>query len=91
MDIKPIGERVLIKPIKTQEKTPGGIYIPEEAKEDKKQGIVVELGKFKDGKELPLQKGDKILYGGYSSEEFEVNEQKFLIIDFKDILAIIQN
>ncbi len=88
MKIKPIGERVLIKPIKTEEKTEGGIYIPEEAKEEKKQAVVEEVGKTKDGKDLPLKKGDKVLYGGYSSDEFEINNEKYLIIDFKDILAI---
>ena len=91
MKIKLLGERVLIKPIKIGEKTEGGIYIPEEAKKEKKQAIVEEIGKTKDGKELPLKKGDKILYGGYSSDEFEINNEKYLIIDFKDILAIIED
>lgn len=78
---------MLIKPIKAKEKTAGGIYIPEEAKEEKKEAIVEDIGTFKDGKQIPLKKGDKILYGGYSSDEFEINNEKFLIIDFKDILA----
>ncbi len=90
MKIKPIGERVLIKPVKAEEKTAGGIYIPEEAKEEKKEAVVEEVGMFKDGKELPLKKGDKVLYGGYSSDEFEVNNEKYLIIDFKDILAVVE-
>jgi chaperonin GroES len=91
MKIKPVGERVLIKPIKAEEKTAGGIYIPEEAKEEKKQAIVEEVGKTKDGKELPLKRGDKVLYGGYSSDEFKINNEKYLIIDFKDILAIMED
>ncbi len=91
MKIKPIGERVLIKPVKAEEKTEGGIYIPEEAKEEKKQAVVEEIGKTKDGKDLPLKKGDKILYGGYSSDEFEINNEKYFIIDFKDILAIMED
>ncbi len=91
MKIKPIGERVLIKPIEAEEKTAGGIYIPEEAKEEKKEAIVVEVGNFKDGKELPLKKGEKILYGGYSSDEFEFEGEKYLIIDFKDVLAKIED
>jgi len=90
MKIKPIGERVLIKPIKAEEKTVGGIYIPEEAKEEKKYAVVEEVGKTKDGKDLPLRKGEKVLYGGYSSDEFEINNEKYLIIDFKDILAIME-
>ncbi len=91
MRIKPLGERVLIKPVKAEEKTAGGIYIPDEAKEEKKQAIVEEVGKTKDGKDLPLKKGDKVLYGGYSSDELEINGEKHLIIDFKDILAIMED
>ena len=87
MNIKPLGERVLLKQKEKQEKTAWGIYIPDAAKEEKKEGVVVAVGTFKDGKELPLQKGDTIIYGGYSSEEFEVNGEKFLLIEFKDILA----
>lgn len=90
MKIKPLGERLLIKPVKVEEKTAGGIYIPEEAKKEKKQAIVEEVGKTKDGKDLPLKKGDKVLYGGYSSDELEINGEKYLIIDFKDILAIME-
>ena len=90
MKIKPNGERILIKTIKAEEKTAGGIYIPEEAKEEKKQAVVEEVGKTKDVKDLPLKKGDKILYGGYSSDEFEINNEKCLIIDFKDILAVME-
>jgi len=89
MNVKPIGERVLVRSIKAEEKTKGGIYIPEEAREDKKQAIVEEVGILKEGT-MPLKKGDKILYGGYSSDEFMVDGQKFLIIDFKDILARIE-
>ena len=87
MDIKPLGERVLIMPKKSAEKTKGGIYIPESAKEEKKEGTVVAVGERKDGKPLPLKKGDRIIYGGYSSDEFEIDGEKLLILDFKDILA----
>lgn len=87
MNIQPIGERVLLQPIKQEEKTAGGIYIPESAREEKKKGVVVAAGTAKDGKPLPLQKGDRILYGGYSSEEFEFEGKEYLIVEFKDILA----
>lgn len=87
MSLKPIGERVLLKPLKYEEKTKTGIYLPKEATKDKKEGEVVDVGTDKDGKSLPLKVGDKVLYGGYSSEEFEYNGHTFLIIDFKDILA----
>lgn len=87
MDIQPIGERVLIKPKEEKDVTEGGIYIPEEAKEDKKEGEVLAVGKYKDGKDLPLKKGDRILYGGYSNEEFEIEEKKYIVLEFKDVLA----
>ncbi len=89
MHIKPLGKRVLIKPVKEEERTSGGIYIPETAKEKKKQGIVQELGSI-DEKELPIKKGDTILYTVYSSEELEIKGEKYLIIDSKDIIAKIE-
>lgn len=90
MEIQPMGERVLIKQRKKEEKTTGGIYIPETAKEERKEGEVVAVGQYKEGKELPLKPGDKIIYGGYSSEEIEINGEKHLFIDFKDVLAKIK-
>jgi len=86
MKLIPIGERVVLKPIKAEEKTKSGIYLPKGA-EEKKQGIVEAVGTNKDGKFLPLNKGEKVIYGGYSSEEIEVNNEKYLIIEFKDIVA----
>ena len=90
MNFKPIGERVLIKLAKKEEKTKGGLYIPDTAKEEKKEGEVVAAGQFKDGKELPLKKGDRVLYGGYSSEDFEKDGEKYVFVEFKDILAKIE-
>ena len=86
MTIKPIGKRILIKPIKEEERTKGGIYIPETAKEKKMQGIVVEVGTI-DDKEFPIIKGDIILYAGYSSEELEMDGEKYLILESKDVVA----
>jgi len=86
MRIKPIGKRILIKPVKEEERTKGGIYIPETAKEKKKQGIVVEVGTVED-KEFPIIKGDVILYTGYSSEELELEGEKYLILESKDVVA----
>ena len=86
--IKPIGERILIKPIESEERTKGGIYIPESAKENKKQGEIIETGKKAD--ELGLKKGDRIIYGGYSHEEIEINGDKFIILELKDVLAKVE-
>ncbi len=87
MNIKPIGERVLIKPMKEEEKTAGGIYIPETAKEKKKQGVVVEIGTTSDDNEMPVQKGDLILYTGYDTEELEMDGEEYIIINVSDIIA----
>ncbi|RLI98236.1 MAG: co-chaperone GroES [Candidatus Aenigmatarchaeota archaeon] len=87
MKIEPIGERVLIKHHEKEEKTSGGIYIPESAADNRKEGKVVAVGRFKDGKALPLKPGDRIIYGGYSSEEIEIDGEKHIMLDFKDVLA----
>ena len=80
----------MIKLAKKEEKTKGGLFIPDTAKEEKKEGEVVAAGQFKDGKELPLKKGDRVLYGGYSSEDFEKDGEKYVFVEFKDILAKIE-
>lgn len=90
MIIRPIGERVLIKSIKKAEVTDSGIYIPDSAQEDKKEGIVVAVGTFEDGKELPLKAGDHILYGGYKADEIDLDGETHMFIDFKDVLAVVE-
>jgi len=89
MKVKPIGERVVLKPVEKEERTSSGIYLPKS--EDEKEGIVVEIGTMKDGSLIPLQKGDKVIYSGYSNEEIEIDNEKFLIVEFKDILAKIED
>lgn len=90
MRVIPIGERVLIRPLESEERTASGIYLPK-SEDKKKQGEVVEVGTDKDGKPLPLKKGEKIMYGGYSSEEFEHGKDKFIVVDFKDIIARLED
>jgi len=88
MRLTPLGERVVLKPIEGEEKTKSGIYLPKS--EEKKEGIVVEVGMMKDGRLIPLKRGDRVIYGGFSSEEFEIEGEKHLIIEYKDILARIE-
>ena len=90
MIIRPIGERVLIKSVRKAEVTESGIYIPDSAQEEKKEGIVVAVGTFEDGKELPLKPGDHVLYGGYRSDEIDVDGELHMFIDFKDVLAVVE-
>ena len=90
MRVLPFGERVLLKIEKQkEEKTKGGIYLPK-SDEDKKEGIVVAIGKDKDGKDLPLKIGERVLYSGYSNEDIEINGEKHVIVEFKDIVAKIE-
>jgi chaperonin GroES len=90
MKIVPIGERVLIKPIKKEEVTKSGIYIPESARETRKEGTVIAAGRRDDGSDLPLKPGDHVLYGGYSSDTFEIDSETYVFVPFKDILAKIE-
>jgi chaperonin GroES len=87
--IRPIGERVLLKHQEKEKVTKGGIYIPESARQEKKEGIVISVGTFEDGKELPLKKGDHVIYGGYQSDEIEIDGENYVFVDFKDILATV--
>ena len=87
MEIKPLGERVLLEPVEKETKTAGGIYLPEESKPERKEGLVLAVGTTKEGKDLPLQKGDRVLYGGYSHEDIEIDNKKYILVEFKDIMA----
>lgn len=95
MDIQPLGDRVLVKPLEKEEKTKGGIVLPDTAKEKPQEGKVVAVGKGRvseDGKLIPLEvkKGDKILFGKYSGTEVKVGEEEHLIMKEEDILGIIK-
>jgi len=89
MKVIPVGSRVLLKPIKGESKTKSGLYLPKQ--EDKKEGIVESVGTLKDSVKIPLEKGNHVMYGGYSNEEIEFNGEKFIMVDFKDIIAKIEH
>jgi len=90
MKITPLGERVLIQQIsQTEERTKSGLYIPK-SNEEKKEGIVVSVGTLNNSQPIPLKQGDKVIYGGYSSEEIELEGKKHLIVELKDIVAKIE-
>ena len=95
MAIKPLGERVLVKPLESEEKTAGGIILPDTAKEKPQKGEVIAVGKGKlleDGavKALEVKQGDKVLYGKYSGSEISHDGQDYLILKEEEILAIIK-
>ena len=94
MNFTPLHELVAIKPIDQEEKTVGGIIIPDTAKEKPMQGKVIAVGKGakdKDGKLIPLdvKVGDKVLYGNWGGTEVKVNGQEFIIMKETDIMGII--
>jgi chaperonin GroES len=92
--IQPLGDRVLIKPLEAEEKTKGGIILPDTAKEKQQEGKVMAVGKgrVEDGKTIALEVkvGDKVLYGKYSGTEIKVDGEEMLIVKEEDILAIVK-
>ncbi len=95
MSIQPLGDRVLVKRLEAEEKTKGGIVLPDTAKEKPQKGEVVAVGKGKvleSGKveSLEVKKGDKVLFGKYSGSEITLNDQEHLILKEEDILAILK-
>ncbi len=89
MNIKPLADRVLIKPAAAEEKTVGGIIIPDSAKEKPLKGEVVAVGHGTKDEEMVVKKGDSVLYGKYAGTEIELDGEKYLIMRQSDILAII--
>ena len=93
MAIKPLGDRVLVKPLEASEEKVGSIFIPDTAKEKPQEGTVeaVGSGRKEDGKLIApeVKVGDKILYGKYSGTEIKKDGKEYLIIRESDILAII--
>jgi chaperonin GroES len=95
MKIRPLQDRVIVKRIAEEEKTEGGIIIPDTAKEKPQEGKVIAVGKGKvddDGKLIPLQvrAGDKILFGKYSGSEITIDGEEHLIMREEDILGVIE-
>ncbi|MDR2148746.1 MAG: co-chaperone GroES [Tannerella sp.] len=89
MKVKPLADRVLIKPADAEEKTAGGIIIPDSAKEKPLKGEVIAVGQGTKDEEMILKEGDKVLYGKYAGTEIEVEDSKYLIMRQSDVLAII--
>jgi chaperonin GroES len=95
MKIRPLQDRVIVRRLEEEEKTKGGIIIPDTAKEKPQEGKVIAVGKGKiteDGKLIPLdvKVGDKILFGKYSGTEIKVEGEELLIMREEDILGIIE-
>jgi chaperonin GroES len=94
MNVKPLADRVVVKPLEAEQKTAGGIIIPDNAKEKPQKGEVVAVGPGKisdNGQKISMEvkKGDKVLYGKYSGTEVTVDGVEYMIMRESDILAVI--
>ncbi len=95
MNIRPLHDRLIVKRFEEEERTKGGIIIPDNAKEKPQQGEVIAVGNGKvleDGKKLPLEvkKGDRVLFGKYSGSEIKIDGNEYLMMREEDILGIIE-
>lgn len=96
MKIRPLQDRVIVKRVEEEEKTKGGIIIPETAKEKPQAGQIIAAGPGKvtdDGKKIPMEVkvGDRILFGKYSGTEIKIDGEEHLIMREDDILGVIEN
>ncbi|CDS99091.1 MULTISPECIES: co-chaperone GroES [Sphingobacterium] len=89
LNIKPIGDRVVVEAAQAEEKTASGLYIPDTAKEKPSQGVVVAVGTGKVDEPLTVKVGDKVLYGKYAGTEITVEGKEYLIMREADIYAVI--
>ena len=92
MNIKPLADRVLVRPLEAEEKTAGGIIIPDNAKEKPQKGEIVAVGEGKisdNGQKITmsLKSGDKVLYGKYSGTEVSIDGEEYLIMRESDVMA----
>jgi chaperonin GroES len=95
MNIRPLHDRLIVKRFEEEEKTKGGIIIPDNAKEKPQQGEVIAVGNGKvleDGKKVPLEvkKGDRVLFGKYSGTEIKIDGTEYLMMREDDILGIVE-
>jgi chaperonin GroES len=95
MKLQPLGDRVVVERISAEEKTAGGIVLPDTAKEKPKRGKVIAVGtgrRLKDGGLQPLEvkKGDEVLFTSYAGDEFKTDSKELLLMREEDILAVIE-
>jgi chaperonin GroES len=95
MNLKPLGDRLIIEPIQQEEMTASGIVLPETAKEKPMQGKVLAVGpgsRKEDGSRVPMDvdEGDTVLYAKYAGTEVKIGNDKYLILKESDVLAIVQ-
>ncbi len=89
VNIKPLADRVVIEPAQAEEKTSGGIIIPDTVKEKPQRGTVVAVGPGKKDEPLTVKEGDTVLYGKYAGTEISIDNHDYLIMRESDIVAIV--
>ena len=89
LNVTPLHDRVIVKPAPAEEKTAGGIIIPDTAKEKPQRGVIVAAGPGKKDEPVTVKIGDTVLYGKYSGTETQIESEDFLFMRESDILAII--
>lgn len=87
MKVKPLDDRVLLKVAPPEEKTKGGIYLPQTAQEKTQEGIVVEIG---DSESINVKVGDRVIYDKYAGTSIKIDEEEHLLLRITDILAIVE-
>lgn len=87
--MKPINDRVVVKPAPAEEKTAGGIIIPDTAKEKPQRGKIIAVGPGKEGAPMTVKVGDTVLYGKYAGQELQYKGDEYLIMREDDILVIL--
>jgi chaperonin GroES len=90
INVKPLADRVIIEPAAAEEKTAGGIIIPDTAKEKPKTGKIIAAGNGKKDEPLTVKAGDTVLYGQYSGTEIKIEGSDYLIMRESDIFAIVE-
>jgi len=87
--MKPVNDRILVKPHKAEETTKGGIIIPDTIKEKPNKGEIVAVGPGKDGKKLTLKVGETVLFGKFAGQELELDGDTFIIMREDDVLLVL--
>jgi chaperonin GroES len=95
MNLKPLGDRLVVEPVEREERTASGIILPETAKEKPQEGEVLAVGpgrRDEEGKRVPMdvKKGDRVLFAKYAGTEIKVDDKKLLILKESDILALVK-
>ncbi|MFB1023520.1 MAG: co-chaperone GroES [Vicingaceae bacterium] len=89
VNVKPLADRVLVEPAAAEEKTAGGIIIPDTAKEKPQKGIIVAVGKGKPDEPMTVKEGDTVLYGKFAGTEINIEGKDYLIMRESDLFAIV--